>query len=62
MYVQLIVWNAVIADCDEIFVLLDNNSSGSGYLMPSQEIADIVDVPSVPLLSISPDRKLVSCT
>ncbi len=33
---------------------------GSGYKLPPREIADIVDAPSQPSLSYSPDRKLVS--
>lgn len=39
-----------------------NESNGATYFTPSQDIVDIVDVPSVPLLSLSPDRKLVSYT
>ena len=34
-------------------------SLASGYRMPPQEIADIVDRPTEPLLSFSPNRKLV---
>ncbi|GMH40490.1 hypothetical protein BSKO_08394 [Bryopsis sp. KO-2023] len=36
-----------------------NGNGASGYGRPPKEIVDIVDVPSVPLLSISPDRKLI---
>jgi hypothetical protein len=35
-------------------------SSTNGYKLPPKEILDIVDMPSQPALSFSPDRKMVS--
>lgn len=35
-------------------------SSANGYKLPPKEIVDIVDKPSQPALSFSPDRKMVS--